>query len=76
MVVSETGARLSPKAAPDMMIPASRAGWHPNSTPAGYRTPMAAAMVPKPVPLAVANRQDARKVMTRNAVLPTPSPAA
>ena len=67
---------MSPKAAPDMMIPARSAGWHPSSTPAGYRTPMAAAMVPNPVPLAVANRHDARKVMMMKAVLPTPRPAA
>ncbi len=35
IVVSETGARLSPSTAPEMMVPASRAGSQPRAMPAG-----------------------------------------
>ena len=35
MVVSDIGARLSPKAAPEMMAPARMPGCAPNASPAG-----------------------------------------
>ncbi|MPN43134.1 hypothetical protein SDC9_190693 [bioreactor metagenome] len=35
MVVSETGARLSPKAAPEIIAPAIKPGFAPKAIPAG-----------------------------------------
>lgn len=54
IVVSEIGARLSPNAPPETIAPANNAGCAPKATPAGYKTPIPAAIVPNPVPDAVA----------------------
>lgn len=68
IVVSEIGARLSPKAAPEMITPASNAGLAPRAIPAGYRTAIPAAIVPKPVPEAVAKTAEAMKDITTKKV--------
>ena len=71
MVESDTGARLSPKAAPPRIAPAKNAGSTPNSTPVGYKTPIQAAIVPNLVPVAEENRVAARNEMTVNNTGPT-----
>ena len=54
IVVPETGARLSPKAPPEIIAPAKRAGCAPKAIPADIKHSIPAAIVPNPVPEAVA----------------------
>lgn len=76
MVVSDTGAKLSPKAPPDIMAPANNPGWAPRAIPAGYKTPIPMAIVPNPVPVAVANMQQAKNVIIMKKVPLIPIDAA
>lgn len=63
-VTSETGARLSPKMAPESTAPASMAGSAPSATPAGKKIGMAARSVPMEEPVAAAIREEARSTKT------------
>ena len=67
---------MSPKAPPDIIAPANKAGCAPNATPAGYNTPIPAAIVPNPVPVAVANIAEAINEITIKAVPLIPIDAA
>ena len=64
MVTSETGARLSPKMAPERTAPASMVGSAPSATPAGKKIGMAARSVPMDEPVAAAIREEARSTKT------------
>ena len=67
MVVSETGAMLSPKMAPEMMAPPRTAASQPMMMPTGYRMGVMAATVPKAAPVASAKAAENRKAATQNA---------
>ena len=62
MVVSETGARLSPNADPDRMAANRMTGSAPRITPAGNISAQNAMVVPYPVPTAVAKTAASKKV--------------
>ena len=68
--VSDIGAILSPRAAPDKMAPPSKAGLPPNSMPAGNSVMLMALMVPKPDPVLIANKLENKNTTTVNAAAP------
>jgi len=72
IVVSEIGARLSPRMAPEMIAPASAAGEPPKATPAGKKIGNAVNMVPIEDPVDIAMEPTARKVNTVKAAPPIP----
>ena len=77
IVVSETGARLSPKAAPLKMAPISAAGSPSRTIPAGYMTAVKPTTVPSPVPTDTANKADETKTPTTSSLetfIPRPIP--
>ena len=76
-VVSDTGAMLSPSAAPESMAPPSSAGLHPTATPAGNSVRLMALMVPKPEPVDIAKSPEKRNTASVNNVpLTLSAPAA
>src|SRR5690625_3152401 len=72
IVVSETGARLSPNTAPARMAANKNVGSPPTATPAGYISVQNATVVPYPVPTAVENTDARRKVSATNSPPSTP----
>ena len=73
IVVSDTGAKLSPNAAPDKIAPARTAGLHPNKMPAGYKIKHIVEIVPNPDPVATANNAEKTNAHTVNTAPDTPS---
>ena len=74
--VSETGAMLSPKAAPDSIAPPSHTGSPPNATPAGNSVRLMALIVPNPDPVLTANSPENRNTTTVNIPPPICSQSA
>ena len=67
IVVSETGAILSPNKAPEIIAPPSTAGLHPMITPTGYKIGVIAATVPKAAPVAKAKAAENKNAVAQNA---------
>src|SRR5699024_3704390 len=72
IVVSDTGARLSPNTAPAKMAANINVGSAPTATPAGYISVQNATVVPYPVPTAVENVAANRNVKATNMPPSTP----
>src|SRR5690625_3509947 len=72
IVVSETGARLSPNTAPARMAANMNVGSPPTATPAGYISVQNATVVPYPVPTAVEKTAASKKVSATNRPPSTP----
>ena len=68
--VSETGAILSPRDAPESIAPPNNAGCAPSAMPAGKSVRLIALIVPKPEPVLMANKPENRNTTTVNAVEP------